>query len=70
VVALRRSSQNASNIRVLQGQFHSVVQSAVHRPMIFGGGGGGGGGGPGGGAGGAGGGVAYHPTQVSGTGEG
>ena len=63
IVALRKSSRNATNIQNLEAQLNTVVQSVVHRPTIYGGSGGGGGGGAGGGAGGAGGGVAYDPIQ-------
>jgi hypothetical protein len=56
IIALVRANEAKRKV-------NEIIQSAIHRPMISGGGGGGGGGGPGGGTGGAGGGVQYDGSQ-------
>ena len=66
VVALRKASTNSTKIRNLETEIFTLHQVAIHRPVMMGGAGGGGGGG----AGGQGGGVAYQPTQSSGSGHG
>jgi len=66
IISLVKARRAEAKTTFLENQFKAVVQLAIHRPIMSGGGGGGGGGAGPGGVGGAGGGVAYDASQSAG----